>query len=140
MGASLGALAALHSHLIHPGWWGGLFLQSGSFFRDLPQDAVDRMPALGTVQRFVADVHAAQVLAEPVPTVMTVGRVEPNLANNRAMAATLAGRGYGARLHVARDGHNFTAWRDSLHPHLTGLLARLWGTGRGRARVEASNR
>jgi enterochelin esterase-like enzyme len=32
MGASLGALAALHAQRRHPGLLGGLFLQSGSFF------------------------------------------------------------------------------------------------------------
>jgi enterochelin esterase family protein len=26
-----------------------------------------------------------------------------------------------------RDAHNFTAWRDALDPHLTGVLADLWG-------------
>jgi enterochelin esterase-like enzyme len=126
MGASLGALAAFHAHLVHPGLWGGLFLQSGSFFSDLPQDTDE---CLRPIKRLVADVHAAEVLAEPVPTVMTVGLVEPNVANNRRMVATLAARGYDARLHEIPDGHNYTAWRDSLHPHLTGLLARLWGRG-----------
>ena len=33
MGASLGALAMLHAHRMHPDSFGGLFLQSGSFFR-----------------------------------------------------------------------------------------------------------
>ena len=33
MGASLGALSLLHAHRRHPGAFGGLFLQSGSFFR-----------------------------------------------------------------------------------------------------------
>src|SRR5262249_33270583 len=33
MGASLGAVAALHAHWRNPGLVGGLFLQSGSFFR-----------------------------------------------------------------------------------------------------------
>ena len=37
------------------------------------------------------------------------------------MAATL-----GAPLHEMDDMHNYTAWRDALHPHLTGLLAQLW--------------
>ncbi len=32
MGPSLGALAALHVEWTHPGTFGGLFLQSGSFF------------------------------------------------------------------------------------------------------------
>src|SRR5205823_5283660 len=33
LGASLGALAAVHAHVRSPGLAGGLFLQSGSFFR-----------------------------------------------------------------------------------------------------------
>ena len=33
-GASLGGLAALHAEWIRPGTFGGLFLQSGSFFTE----------------------------------------------------------------------------------------------------------
>lgn len=122
-GASLGGLAALHAHLLHPGVWGGLFLQSGSFFTQLPEG---REESLQAIPPFVANVHAASMLAEPVPTVLTAGVIERNLANIRRMAGTLAARGYEVDLHEVPDGHNYTAWRDSLHPHLTTLLASVW--------------
>ena len=37
------------------------------------------------------------------------------------MAAAL-----GEQLHEVADLHNYTAWRDSLDPHLTHLLGSLW--------------
>jgi hypothetical protein len=30
------------------------------------------------------------------------------------------------RLHVNRDAHNWTAWRDTFDPHLVELLQRKW--------------
>jgi enterochelin esterase family protein len=57
-----------------------------------------------------------------VPVVLTCGLAEENLANNREMARALAGQGYPARLAEVPDAHNFTGWRDALHPHLTDLL------------------
>jgi enterochelin esterase family protein len=57
-----------------------------------------------------------------VPTVLTCGTVEENLANNEAMTATLRRLGYPAELATVRDAHNFTAWRDALDPHLTRLI------------------
>lgn len=122
-GASLGGLAALHAHLLHPGVWDGLFLQSGSFFTALP---AGREESLQAIPPFVTHVHTASKLAEPVPTVLTAGVVERNLVNIRRMAGTLAARGYQVDLHEVPDGHNYTAWRDSLHPHLTTLLAGVW--------------
>ena len=52
---------------------------------------------------------------------LTCGAAEENIHNNRAMAAAL-----GEQLHEVRDLHNYTAWRDALHPHLTELLQELW--------------
>ena len=123
-GASLGALAALHAHVTHPGVWEGLFLQSGSFFTDLP---AGREESLRAVPPFVMGVHRAETLAEPVPAVLTVGVIERNLTNVRRMAERLRAGAYDARLHEVPDGHNYTAWRDALDPYLTDLLARLWG-------------
>jgi enterochelin esterase family protein len=39
------------------------------------------------------------------------------------MAATLRRLGYAARMVTVPDAHNYTAWRDALHPHLTQLVA-----------------
>jgi enterochelin esterase-like enzyme len=67
----------------------------------------------------------ARCAAHPVPSVLTCGTVEENLANNRRMADALRNLGYPARLVVVRDAHNYTAWRDALDPHLTDLLLKL---------------
>lgn len=130
-GASLGGLAALHAHVCRPGVFAGLFLQSGSFFTAVPEG---REESLQAIPPFVNGIHATPTLDDPVPTVMTAGQVERNLGNIRLMARTLAARGYDVALHEVPDGHNYTAWRDALHPHLTGLLARLWGTDHERGR------
>ena len=55
---------------------------------------------------------------------LTCGTVEENLAANRALEQSLRARGYDARLFEFRDGHNWVAWRDSLHPQLRRLLQR----------------
>ncbi len=121
MGASLGALAMLHAERRHPGAFAGLFLQSGSFFTP-EHDIQERgFPRWARVTSFVAEVHASGRGDEQAAMVLTCGRAEENYENNRQMAATL-----GAPLHVMDDMHNYTAWRDALHPHLTGLLAQLW--------------
>ncbi|MEO9137684.1 MAG: alpha/beta hydrolase-fold protein [Jatrophihabitans sp.] len=124
IGASLGALAVLHAHRRHPGCFDALFLQSGSFFtaENDPQEA--GFSGFATVTDFVDSVHAATREDAPVPAVLTCGTVEENLANNQAMAATLGRLGSDVALHERRDAHNFTAWRDALHPYLTELVAR----------------
>jgi enterochelin esterase family protein len=38
----------------------------------------------------------------------------------------LQAQGYDAALAEVLDLHNYTGWRDALHPHLTRLLARAW--------------
>jgi len=37
------------------------------------------------------------------------------------MVKTLRGQGYPATLHEVPDMHNYPAWRDAFHPHLTEL-------------------
>jgi enterochelin esterase-like enzyme len=127
MGASLGALAMLHLHRLHPPTLGGLFLQSGSFFHhrydphNLPFEEFLR------IRRFMDRVHADRDWSHPVPVVITCGTVEENLANNRATGLVLARQGYPVRFVPSRDGHNWTAWRDLFDPHLVGFLKELWG-------------
>ena len=57
---------------------------------------------------------------------MTCGVAEENLANNRLMARALAAQEFDVELNVVPDMHNYTGWRDALHPHLTHLLLRVW--------------
>ena len=58
---------------------------------------------------------------------MTCGNAEENLANNRLMARALAAQEFDVELAEVPDMHNYTGWRDALHPHLTGLLVKVWG-------------
>jgi enterochelin esterase family protein len=122
VGASLGALAMLHLHRRCPGTLSGLFLQSGSFFTTEldPQEA--GFGGFGKISAFVQEMSAERTDPDPVPTVLTCGTVEENLANNRSMTRTLSRLGYDAELITVRDAHNYTAWRDALDPHLTRLI------------------
>jgi enterochelin esterase-like enzyme len=127
MGASLGALALLHAHWNHPDVFGGLFLQSGSFFRARWDRHERGFVRFDRIARFVGKVLAGSGGGGPVPVTITCGTVEENLANNRAIAAALTELGYDVRLHVNRDAHNWVAWRDTFDPHLIELLQDKWG-------------
>jgi enterochelin esterase-like enzyme len=126
LGASLGALSGIHAHFNDPGVFGGLFLQSGSFFQRRFDTHESRFPRFGRITRFVGQVHGRSATAPPVRTVITCGTAEENLANNRAFAASLERRGWPVKTFWNRDAHNWTAWRDALHPHLAELLLRVW--------------
>jgi enterochelin esterase-like enzyme len=122
MGASLGALAMLHAHVRRP--FAGLFLQSGSFFMPRLDPQESGFPRFRRIVRAVRSLQRDAGIPEPV--VMTCGVAEENLANNRVMAAALAAQEFDVELHVNPDMHNYTGWRDVLHPHLTHLLAKVW--------------
>lgn len=127
MGQSLGALAALHAAWHQPEAFAGLFLQSGSFFtQDLdPQES--GYPRFMDVTGFVADVHSADRAPALPPVAMTCGTAEENLANNIAMREALRHLGLDVTWGEARQGHTWTCWRDTLDPHLTDLLRKVWG-------------
>jgi enterochelin esterase-like enzyme len=127
MGASLGALAALHAQRRHPGLFGGLFLQSGSFFNRRLDPQERAFGRYARITRFVAETRRGTIAAEPVPATLTCGELEQNLANNRAMAQVLHYQGYRVGFVELPDVHNYVAWRDAFDPHLTGLLAEVWG-------------
>ena len=57
LGASLGAVAALHAHFRNPSLLGGLFLQSGSFFRRRFDSHELGFTRFARVARFVGHVH-----------------------------------------------------------------------------------
>ena len=126
MGASLGALASLHAHWLHPGAFSGLFLQSGSFFRRRSDGHEAGFPRFARITRFVGRVHGGRGYVARVPTVITCGAAEENLANNRALAAALARQEWELRFVENRDAHTWTGWRDALHPHLADLLLAAW--------------
>jgi len=127
MGASLGGLAMLHAHCRHPDAFGGLFLQSGSFFSPRFDSHERRFPYYRRVVRFVAQAQAGGLPTRAVPVTLTCGALEENAANNRLMTAALRAAGYPATLHEVPDLHNYTAWRDAFDPCLTRLLQEVCG-------------
>lgn len=128
VGVSLGALAMLHAHRMHPGSFDGLLLQSGSFFTPDLDGQESSFSGFRQVTEFVASVLDATSDPAPVPTTVTCGVAEENLANNQRMASKLADLGYDVSLHAVRDAHNYTAWRDALDPHLTDLIHTVTGS------------
>lgn len=122
MGASLGALAMLFAQRQHDGTFDALFLQSGSFFHARHDAQERRFPRFDRIARGVDAILRSSGHPSPVPTVMTCGTAEENLANNRIMARALAAQGYDVTLQEVRDAHNYTAWRDAFDPWLTRLL------------------
>jgi len=122
MGTSLGALAMLHAQRRHAGTFDALFLQSGSFFHPRFDAQERRFPYYDRIVRSVDSVLRAVGHRSPVPVVMTCGRIEENIDNNRMMARALAAQGYDVALHEFPDVHNYTAWRDSFDPCLTRLV------------------
>jgi enterochelin esterase-like enzyme len=122
VGASLGALAWLHAQSSYPDVVDGMFLQSGSYFRpetDPQESGFSEFPA---IVRFVASVRRAHRTTRPVPTVLTCGRDEENLANNRRMARVLLRLGYPVRFAVVAGGHDYRSWRAAFDPHLADLV------------------
>ena len=147
IGASLGALAMLHAQWTRPGSFGGLFLQSGSFFQprfDRQESGFARwLPIVRFTGRVLRGVpgppgtgkrgpHGPRARAGrgkpgPIgPVVMTCGTVEENRANNESLAAALREQGSLLTFAANRDAHTWTGWRDALDPHLTSLLRRVW--------------
>jgi enterochelin esterase-like enzyme len=122
VGASLGALAWLHAQSSYPQVVDGMFLQSGSYFRpetDSQESGFSEFPA---IVRFVASVRRGNRTTRPVPTVLTCGRDEENLANNRRMARVLLRLGYRVRFAVVPGGHDYPSWRAAFDPHLPDLV------------------
>lgn len=125
MGASLGALAMLHAHRRHPPAFGGLYLQSGSYFR-ARHERYESFSRYSWISRFVSQIHSATEWPYPVRVTITCGKVEENLPNNEAMADALERQGYDVRFVANPDAHNWVGWRDTFDPHLVDLLRDLW--------------
>jgi enterochelin esterase-like enzyme len=125
VGVSLGALAMLHAHRTQPPGFDGLFLQSGSFFVPELDGQESGFSGFTAVTEFVGSVLESAHDAAPVPTAITCGVAEENLANNQRMARCLTELGYPMSMQTVRDAHNYVAWRDALHPHLTELITKV---------------
>lgn len=126
MGPSLGALAALHAEWTHPGTFGGLFLQSGSFFTAETDPQERRFEFWDEVVGFVERVRATARPPSTPPVAMTVGTAEENYANNMLLASRLRTLGLAVEVGQIPDGHTFTCWRDAFDPYLVDLLRGVW--------------
>ena len=126
MGASLGGLAMLHIHRRNPATLGGLFLQSGSYFRQRFDKHESHFSRFRRISRFMGEVLTAEHWMHPVDVTLTCGTIEENLHNNRATHEALLRQGYNSKLIENLDGHNYVGWRDTFDPHLIDLMAGLW--------------
>jgi enterochelin esterase family protein len=120
VGASFGAVAALHAAWRHPGTFGRLLLQSGSFaFSDIGHHR--RSPTFDPVARFVNEFRRRPGLpAERM--YLSCGIYESLIYENRSLEPVLRQHGIEVRYEEVRDGHNWENWRDRLQSALTWLF------------------
>ncbi|MCX4248039.1 alpha/beta hydrolase [Paraliomyxa miuraensis] len=120
MGASFGAVASLATAWRHPGKFGRLLLQSGSFaFTDIGHHK--RGPAFDRVVEFVNAFREAP--GRPSERVyLSCGMYESLIYENRSLVPLLQTTGMGVRYEWVRDGHNWENWRDRLQSGLSWLF------------------
>ena len=116
------ALAALHAEWRHPGTFGGLLLQSGSFFLPDVDGHESGHGGWSRITGFVAEVQRATRAPSRLPVAVVFGTAEENATNNRQMADALRRLGLDVRVGEVRDGHTWTCWRDLLDPHLLAVV------------------
>ena len=120
MGASFGAVASLHAAWRHPGVFGRLVLQSGSFaFADIGHHR--RSATFDPVARFVNEFRRQPGRAAERMYV-SCGIYESLIYENRSLVPLLRNHGIEVRYEEVRDGHNWENWRDRLQSALTWLF------------------
>ena len=121
MGASFGGVASFSAAARHPGFWGKLLLQSGSFaFTDIGSRN-RRGPVFDRVVAFV-NRFRDEPTAVSQRVFMSCGVYESLIYENRSLAPMLDSTGMQVRLVEARDGHNWHNWRDRLREGLSWLF------------------
>jgi enterochelin esterase-like enzyme len=120
LGASLGAVASLSTAWRHPGVFGNLLLQSGSFaFTDIGRRMRDT--PLEPVVEFVNEFRVAP--GRPAERLfVSCGVYESLIYENRSLVPILQASGMQVRYVEARDGHNWENWRDRLREGLSWLF------------------
>lgn len=120
MGASFGAVACLSTAWRHPGLFGRLLLQSGSFaFADIGHH--NRGPVFDPVAEFVNEFREAP--GRPAEKIfVSCGMYESLIYENRSLVPLLQSSGMDVRYVEARDGHNWENWRDRLREGLSWLF------------------
>ena len=118
MGASLGAVAALHAAWRHPGVFAALLLQSGTFAQTR---------GWGSAQNLLAPIaqllHRLEPSRLPPRVFLSCGTYERMIGENRYMAHRLERAGLAVRYVESRDGHTWEAWRDRLAEGLSWVLS-----------------
>lgn len=124
VGVSLGALCLLHAHFIHPNHFGGLILQSGSFFQPQTDSMEAGFPYFESITSFVSRaLGSAGREITRIPMHMTCGKGEENDPNNHFMAEALTRQGFPLTFFEQPDAHNWTCWRDSIGTGLMRMLS-----------------
>jgi enterochelin esterase family protein len=120
LGASFGAVASLHAAWRHPGVFGRLVLQSGSFaFSDIGHHR--RTPVFDPVADFVNEFRRRP--GRPAGRIhLSCGIYESLIYENRSLAPLLREAGIELRYEEVRDGHNWENWRDRLQGALSWLF------------------
>jgi enterochelin esterase family protein len=126
MGASLGGLSAVLIAVGRPDVFVGAFSQSGSFFRPGTDPQESSYPHFRQIAASVDALTRPRRRSPAATVALTCGEHEENMANNRAVAEILRAAGHRVTLRSLPDLHNYTAWRDGLHPSLTDLLRGCW--------------
>lgn len=126
MGASFGAVTSLFTAWQHPGRFGRLLLQSGSFVHtDIGHHG--RSEVFDPVVDFVAEFRAEPARIEVPRIFLSCGTFESLIWFNRSLVHLLRQAGMDTRFVEAQDGHNWVAWRDRLRDGLAWLFpGRLW--------------
>lgn len=120
MGASFGAVSSLYTAVRHPGTWGRLLLQSGSFaFTDIGEHT--RGPMWDPIVGFVNG------LRESPPNIdakvyLSCGTFESLIYYNRSLVPVFQKTTEGVLFTEVPDGHNWINWRDRLREALTWLF------------------
>jgi enterochelin esterase family protein len=119
-GASFGAVAAFSTAVRHPGRFGRLLLQSGSFaFTDIGPSR--RGPAFEPIVEFV-NAWRERPTAVAEQAFVSCGVFESLIYENRSLVPRLEGAGTRVRFLESNDGHNWENWRDRLRDALTWLF------------------
>ncbi|MEE4175767.1 MAG: alpha/beta hydrolase-fold protein [Xanthomonadales bacterium] len=120
MGASFGGVASLHAAWRHPGLWGRLLLQSGSFaFSDIGRHR--RGPVFDPVVKFMNAFREAP--GRPAERMyLSCGIYESLIYENRSLLPRLQDQGIDVTLEEVRDAHNWENWRDRLRNGLSWLF------------------
>lgn len=120
MGASLGAVASLAAVWRHPGRFGRLLLQSGSFAITAtgPHNGDEALePVIRLMDRFRRKPGRPAEKAY-----VSCGLFEPLIHENRALVPWLEDAGIEVAYREVRDGHNWQNWRDRLLEGLSWLF------------------